>query len=73
MPGFYVSNFQYDIDMRELYPDRCVKNQIEGQPFTAQRNTLNKFMADKALSWDGNFLVVAEGYLLNKIYLFSFR
>lgn len=71
MPGFYVSNFQNEIEMRDLNPDHCVKEGTKGQLFTAQRNTLKKFMQDKALSWDGKFLVVAEGYLLNKTDLFS--
>ena len=71
MPGFYVSNMKCDIVLQDLYPDRCVGERIENQAFTACRNTLNKFMLDKTLSWDGNFLVVAEGYLLNKTDLFN--
>lgn len=71
MPGFFVSNIKSDIVLRDLYPDRCMDEWIEDQAFTACRNTLNKFMLDKTLSWDGNFLVVAEGYLLNKTTLFS--
>ena len=70
MPGFFVSNLNNDIKLRDLYPDRCVEEQIGGQVFTARRNTLNKFMMDKAFSWNGNYLVVTEGYLLNKMDLF---
>ena len=71
MPGFYISNIKNNIILRDLYPDRCVNEQIENQTFTACRNTLNKFMLDKVLSWDGKFLIVSEGYLLNKIDLFA--
>lgn len=73
MPGFLVTNKNTDILLRDRYPERCVYDriQITNNRGVAIRQTLNKFLQDKAFEETERFLIIAEGYLLNKTSLFK--
>ncbi len=71
MPGFYVSNTALNIELKDRYPEYCIEEDILNEKMTVKRSTLNKFLDDKAFDWDGNYLIVTEGYLLNKAELFQ--
>ena len=71
MPGFFVSNCDIDIQLKNLYPDRCVEQSLELPNTTLKRNTLDKFMDDKAFSATENAVLVLDGVLLNKKQLFG--
>lgn len=71
MPGFFVSNKKVDIELKNMFPERCRKEEITSSDFTAKRNTLNKFLNDKTLSDSDGYFVALEGILLNKTDLFN--
>lgn len=66
MPGFFVSNKVVDIPLHNLFNDRCVAEKLASNQWTAKRNTLNKFMDDKAFSVTENAVLILDGVLLNK-------
>ena len=67
MPGFYVSNTKNDIELRDVYRNKLVREAIPCERIgTVKRNTLNKFMDDKAFYTDKKYIIVLDGYLLNK-------
>lgn len=69
MPGFYVSNNCIGINLIDMFPERCVSEIMHNSKFMAVRNTLNKFMADKAFYSNEKYFVIVEGFLLNKLKL----
>lgn len=71
MPGFFVSNALINIDLKNACQKNCVCERIASPQFTVARNTLNKFMNDKVFLENNEFIVILEGYLLNKIDLFK--
>ncbi len=73
MPGFLVSNKKSHISLRDAYPDRCLHGELFSSESnnTAIRQTLNKFMMDKAFEETESLAVIVEGYLLNKKALFE--
>ena len=70
MPGFFVSNVNTTMQLRDLYEKKCISDQLslpnEG---IVARQTLNKFLYDKAFSETEDLIVIMEGYLLNKVEL----
>ena len=67
MPGFYISNAKQDIELKDAYCERCIQEVIQCENIgTVKRSTLNKFMDDKALYSDDKYIIVLEGYILNK-------
>ena len=67
MPGFYVSNTKNDIELRDVYRNKLVREAIPCERIgTVKRSTLNKFMDDKAFYTDEKYIIVLDGYLLNK-------
>lgn len=71
MPGFFVSNVKTDTQLINIYPNLCVSQNIDIDGKTIKRNTLNKFMNDKAFSQTNDFCVVSDGFILNKLSLFE--
>ena len=71
MPGFFVSNKKIDIELHNVYPDFCVSQSLDSEGMTVKRNTLNKFMKDKAFADTDSAIVIADGYILNKLSLFE--
>jgi len=71
MPGFFVSSQHLELELKNRYPERCVSESMTSQGFTAERNTLNKFMQDKAFSETDEAVMIADGVLLNKADLFE--
>ena len=68
MPGFLISNVKTESSLIDKYPERCISGRIDG---IIQRNTLNKFLHDKAFEETDELIVIVEGYLLNKTALFD--
>lgn len=67
MPGFYISNRKEDIELKDVHSEKLVKEAISCKDFgIVKRSTLNKFMKDKAFYTDNKYMIVLEGYLLNK-------
>ncbi len=71
MPGFFVSNTSVQIDLKNLYPAWCVKEDLSVPGMTVKRHTLNKFMQDKPFEDTENGIFILDGFLLNKVELFA--
>lgn len=71
MPGFFVSNRQVEAELINRYPERCIREEIHVPGMSFRRNTLNKFMQDKAFGENAHAVLIADGYLLNKQELFE--
>ena len=74
MPGFFVSNIDTKISLKDAYPERCIKaaplvTGMGGGKALCQ--TLNKFLQDKAFVKLGDRILILEGCLLNKADLFE--
>ncbi len=70
MPGFFISNCQKESSLNNCVPEYCIQKDLSNQKFQIKWNTLNKFMRDKCMAEDGQYIVIQDGYLLNKINLF---
>lgn len=66
MSGFYVSSFKEEIELKNVFDDRCTKGRIEDGLFVIKRNTLNKFLDDKPFIRTDSLIVLIEGVVLNK-------
>ena len=69
MPGFRISNVKTVSALVDRYPEKCISGVLGGG--IAQRQTLNKFIQDKAFEETEQRIIIAEGYLLNKAELFK--
>ena len=69
MPGFLVKNVKSKSILVDKFPERCISGIIGGG--VAQRQTLDKFLHDKAFEETEQFIIIAEGYMLNKKDLFN--
>ncbi|MDE6600760.1 MAG: hypothetical protein K2K90_01075 [Lachnospiraceae bacterium] len=67
MPGFLISNKKLDVELNNVFNDKCIKDEMTCDVWYVKRNTLNKFMQDKEFLLDEDILVVVEGCILNKI------
>lgn len=67
MPGFLVSNKKLDTELKNVFENKCVKEEMACDAWYAKRNTLNKFMQDKEFLSDQDILVIVEGCVLNRI------
>lgn len=65
MPGFYVNSISSQVELKNLYPQRCVMETLTENGMTIKRHTLNKFMRDKAFSETEELAFVTEGVILN--------
>lgn len=72
MPGFFVSNVNTSFRMKDLYEKKCICDRLNIPGVgTAMRQTLNKFLDDKAFLETEDLIIILEGYLLNKTELFK--
>lgn len=72
MPGFFVSNVNTSIQLKDMYEKRCISDRLRlPERGVVERQTLNKFLEDKAFWETEDLVVVIEGYLLNKDELFK--
>ena len=71
MPGFFVSNIKTELELINIYPNLCVVQSIDSDAGTVKRNTLNKFMNDKAFVENDDYIVVSDGFILNKNSMFE--
>lgn len=71
MPGFFISNKKIKIELHNMYPENCKADSIEQKEQTIMRNTLDKFMMDKAFDEDNQYICILDGVLLNKRFLFK--
>lgn len=67
MPGFLISNKKLDVELHNVFEDKCIKDEMVCDTWYAKMNTLNKFMLDKAFLSDEEFLIIVEGCILNKV------
>lgn len=72
MPGFFVSNEKINIELKNKFQDNCVFEDLclGYEIGTVKRNTLEKFLDDKVCVETNHYILVQEGYLLNKQELF---
>lgn len=68
MPGFFVSNCNADFDLHERMEDRFIRQKANTptEDITMLSLTLNKFLDDKLFVNNDAYIVILEGYLLNK-------
>ena len=68
MPGFLISSKTTNVTLNDPHEQTYVKNaiQVDGGG-TALRSTLDKFLSDKAFYCNDRYVVILDGYLLNKI------
>lgn len=72
MPGFFVSNTDVGITLKNRYSDRCTAEQtINCASGCIKRSTLAKFLNDKAFCDRPGYVIVTEGVLLNKTELLA--
>lgn len=69
MPGFFISNIENNVALRNYDMLSCVFDQIETKDFYIARRTLNKYMLDKCIKEDEEYIVVTDGVILNKVYM----
>lgn len=69
MPGFFSSSMPSKIYLNNKYPERCISETLIDEKITIKRNTLNKFMRDKAFLNNSSFACVSEGVILNLAHL----
>lgn len=65
MPGFFVCSKEMDCELINRYPNRCLSGTINISKGTIKRNTLNKFLNDKAFIDTPELACVTEGIILN--------
>lgn len=70
MPGFRICNVKTESALIDKYPEKCI-NETLGEGGSVQRQTLKKFLQDKAFEETDALIVIVEGYLLNKTILFE--
>lgn len=66
MPGFLISSHQVDKFPTFSEEKNCIFEEMIVDGFYICRNTLNKFLDDKLFFCNKEFVVIIEGYLLNK-------
>ena len=67
MPGFFITNSNKPIDALENHTSQmCTAEEINFNGFKILRNTLSKFLDDKAFFETDNYIIITEGVLLNK-------
>lgn len=71
MPGFFISNESIDISLENSIPETCLLEEMRYGGQTIRRNTLDKFLQDKAFEQNQDIILIAEGVLLNKVELFD--
>ena len=72
MPGFFVCNKTTRFTLKDKYPENDISGSINyPEGYTVLRNTLNKFMDDKAFCRYGDHVCILDGMLLNKKALYT--
>lgn len=71
MPGFFMGTKNTECELWNEYPDRCLVQELVVKGNTVKRNTLKKFLMDKAFSQTDKYVIISDGYLLNKNALFQ--
>lgn len=66
MPGFFISNCQKKSELSNCITEYCIQKDLSNQQFQIKWNTLNKFMNDKCMIENEHYIVIQDGYLLNK-------
>ena len=65
MPGFYVNSKPSNVILYNRYPERCLSETLVQFPYTLKRNTLRKFLQDKAFCETNELVFVTDGVILN--------
>ncbi len=66
MPGFLITNMKYPNRISNLENAQYVFDEIKSSELTIQRNTLNKFLDDKAFDENDDCIIVTDGCIYNK-------
>lgn len=67
MPGFFISNTNRKIKLKNYDNSRCCYEEMDSNGWIIQRNTLNKFMDDKIFFQNEEFIIILDGVILNKL------
>ncbi len=65
MPGFLIGSIFGETTLTNRYPSRCVAETLVDDEIVIKRNTLNKFMRDKAFFETDELACVTDGMILN--------
>lgn len=71
MPGFFVSNRNVSLKLINDKQNKLISEKIGCSNYTIQRNTLKKFIDDKCCYNDKEYIIIVEGYMLNKNDLYN--
>lgn len=71
MPGFFISNCLEGSNLNSCIPEYCIQKDLSSKQFHIKWNTLDKFMHDKCMIENEQYIVIQDGYLLNKENLFK--
>ena len=71
MPGFFMCNKKIHLDLVNLYPEKCISKEFSYKNFTIKSNSLRKFEKDKCFFLNESYIILQEGYLLNKQELYT--
>lgn len=66
MPGFRISNFTKVVDLKNIYQEQCIRESLQLQGYSVERNTLKKFKNDKVFSQNDKYVIITEGVILNR-------
>ena len=66
MPGFYISNFDYDVELINVEEKLCRKDTFSEEDFVIKRNITDKFIDDKLFYRDQEVIILTDGVTLNK-------
>lgn len=70
MPGFFVSNIR-ETQLENARDAHCTQGSLKVDDCFCARNTLSKFLDDKAFDLDSSYCIITEGVILNKMELFE--
>lgn len=69
MPGFLITNLSSSIDITNYDNKRCKYDETSYGKWKIFRNSLKKFIDDKIINQNEDYIVVTEGVMLNKCQL----
>lgn len=71
MPGFFISSEPVSLQLNNYASERCLQQSLQVPGITAKRNTLDRFLQDKAFAASEKAVIISDGFVLNKAELFA--
>lgn len=65
MPGFCITNFSTEFELKNYDDSRCRKDGIWLDSWSVRRNTLEKFIGDKIFAETAEYFLLTEGVIYN--------